>query len=467
MEKLIFYQIPPGRPLASTGLGATPRERVRIGARGACDVNLTDAGTRPSRGCERVEGARTRVTLIFSWKTLFPLLECQIFRPPRGQAGLAVVVTSQTDARARAMAAWGALLEDDDASPTTTASVLTALASASDLRVPASVLRGDGWEDSVACRRRYVEDLYAREPSILLERHGHLVPRSRLLAAFGHLEGSSYECDFHLNRLKEGATTTTGGTGTGTGTTTATARNRRLAHMRSSLEPAGYFHEDALRRREPLLFETFVGAPPRADSNSNSNLNLNSTATATATATDGAGASHAVSLAMLEREDERAAAALLSRQRAALRERERVEDMDAEDEPPLEDEPPPPAATDATSRPGVVVEAVGPGGRRGASGRATADQLRRAAVEGWARGNDDDDDADANRRLGGCEPSSCGTGTTREINRSAIASVVADPERDAKLAAFARTMRERYLGAFFTSLHWFPYDRVRVVNFIP
>ena len=86
-------------------------------------------------------------------------------------------------------------------------------------------------------------------------RHGHLVPRSRLLAAFGHLEGSSYECDFHLNRLKEGATTTTGGTGTGTGTTTATARNRRLAHMRSSLEPAGYFHEDALRRREPLLFE--------------------------------------------------------------------------------------------------------------------------------------------------------------------------------------------------------------------
>ena len=131
------------------------------------------------------------------------------------------------------MAAWGALLEDDDASPTTTASVLTALASASDLRVPASVLRGDGWEDTVACRRRYVEDLYAREPSILLERHGHLVPRSRLLAAFGHLDGSSYECDFHLNRLKEGATTTTGGTGTGTGTTTATARNRRLAHMRS------------------------------------------------------------------------------------------------------------------------------------------------------------------------------------------------------------------------------------------
>ena len=352
------------------------------------------------------------------------------------------------------MAAWGALLEDDDASPTTTASVLTALASASDLRVPASVLRGDGWEDSVACRRRYVEDLYAREPSILLERHGHLVPRSRLLAAFGHLEGSSYECDFHLNRLKEGATTTTGGTGTGTGTTTATARNRRLAHMRSSLEPAGYFHEDALRRREPLLFETFVGAPARADSNSNSNLNLNSTATATAT--DGAGASHAVSLAMLEREDERAAAALLSRQRAALRERERVEDMDAEDEPPLEDEPPPAAATDAASRPGVVVEAVGPGGRRGASGRATADQLRRAAVEGWARGNDDDDDADANRRLGGCEPSSCGTGTTREINRSAIASVVADPERDAKLAAFARTMRERYLGAFFT-LHTGPH----------
>jgi len=100
MENLIFYQIPPGRPLASTGLGATPRERVRIGARGACDVNLTDAGTRPSRGCERVEGSRTRVTLIFSWKTLFPLLECQIFRPPRGQAGLAVVVTSQTDARA-------------------------------------------------------------------------------------------------------------------------------------------------------------------------------------------------------------------------------------------------------------------------------------------------------------------------------------------------------------------------------
>ena len=66
------------------------------------------------------------------------------------------------------------------------------------------------------------------------------------------------------------------------------------------LESEGYFHEDNMRRREPLLYETYVGAP------------LVEPIRCGDAGEDGDGAaclaggvSHAVSMAMLEKEDER------------------------------------------------------------------------------------------------------------------------------------------------------------------
>ena len=118
-------------------------------------------------------------------------------------------------------------------------------------------------------RLAYLTHLLQRDPALFLERHGGALGAGDL-ALFHHLRGD-YEVGFHLARLAAAVAPTP--------EQSASARrrvkNRRLAHMRT-LDAAGYFLEDAMRRREPLLYDVFVArrkgtrttehaGPPRAD----------------------------------------------------------------------------------------------------------------------------------------------------------------------------------------------------------
>ena len=124
------------------------------------------------------------------------------------------------------------------------------------------------------------------------------------------------------------------------------------------LESEGYFHEDNMRRREPLLYETYVGAP------------LVEPIRCEDAGEDGDGAaclaggvSHAVSMAMLEKEDERTVAERLSTQRKELAAREEMEEADSDggDEA---------AARGGSARAPGVVAACGPGWRPAGCGGA-------------------------------------------------------------------------------------------------
>ena len=167
---------------------------------------------------------------------------------------------------------------------------LDTLARVDDLRVPSSVARAGGGV-GFAGRRAYLSDLFSRDPAVFLERHGDAVAVEHL-ALFDHLR-ENYEVDFHLRRLAASASPSE---------RRGVARNRRLAHL-ATLEREGYFTEDAMRRREPLLFDTYVGAPrPTAPPGGPD---------------DDPSTSHAVSLSLLEREDDRNAAERLAAARAA------------------------------------------------------------------------------------------------------------------------------------------------------
>ena len=89
---------------------------------------------------------------------------------------------------------------------------------------------------------------------MFLERHGHHLGAEHL-ALFHHLRGD-YEVNFHLERLTAAVCPSPAQLSA----QHSRASNRRLAQMRR-LESEGYFHEDNMRRREPLLYETYVGAP--------------------------------------------------------------------------------------------------------------------------------------------------------------------------------------------------------------
>ena len=137
---------------------------------------------------------------------------------------------------------------------------------------------------------------------MFLERHGDAVAVEHL-ALFDHLR-ENYEVDFHLRRLAASASPSE---------RRGVARNRRLAHL-ATLEREGYFTEDAMRRREPLLFDTYVGAPRPTEPPGGPD--------------DDPSTSHAVSLSLLEREDDRNAAERL----AAARARGRAVDEDTDDD---------------------------------------------------------------------------------------------------------------------------------------
>ena len=176
---------------------------------------------------------------------------------------------------------------------------LDTLARVDDLRVPSSVARAGGGV-GFAGRRAYLSDLFSRDPAVFLERHGDAVAVEHL-ALFDHLR-ENYEVDFHLRRLAASASPSE---------RRGVARNRRLAHL-ATLEREGYFTEDAMRRREPLLFDTYVGAPrPTAPPGGPD---------------DDPSTSHAVSLSLLEREDDRNAAERLAAARSG-----RAVDEDTDD----------------------------------------------------------------------------------------------------------------------------------------
>jgi len=201
------------------------------------------------------------------------------------------------------------------------------------------------------------------------------------------------------------------------------------------LESEGYFHEDNMRRREPLLYETYVGAP------------LVEPIRCGDAGEDGDGAaclaggvSHAVSMAMLEKEDERAAAERLSAQRKELEAREETEeeaDSDGGDEGP--------PRGGSVRAPGVV-PARGPGWRlagSGLGGRATAEELSRARLEGWGGGPGRGDDADEETRP---DVELEREAHREEDGRREAIRAETDPDRDARLAEFGRVMRERFLS---------------------
>ena len=199
---------------------------------------------------------------------------------------------------------WGALADDPPPSPARTREgVLDALAHLEHLVVPASVTRS-GRGLGFAGRREYLSDLLARDPAVFLERHGcHLVDAD--LSAFDHLRGD-YEIDLHLARVAARLTPSAAQTAAGRGR----ARNRRLAHV-SSLEADGYFAEDAMRRRDPLLYETVVGDPPRR-------LVVEADEDPSADLADGKRA-HVAAMSLLAAEDDRAVAAELATRRDAAR----------------------------------------------------------------------------------------------------------------------------------------------------
>ena len=192
-------------------------------------------------------------------------------------------------------------------------SLVTLLSRLDIFRVPASVARAGGGQTEEQ-KRLYLEDLVRRDVSLFLERHGHHLGAEHL-ALFHHLRGD-YEINFHLERLTAAVCPSPAQLSA----QHSRASNRRLAQMRR-LESEGYFHEDNMRRREPLLYETYVGAP------------LVEPIRCGDAGEDGDGAaclaggvSHAVSMAMLEKEDERAAAERLSTQRKELAAREEMDE---------------------------------------------------------------------------------------------------------------------------------------------
>ena len=264
---------------------------------------------------------------------------------------------------------------------------LDTLARIDDLRVPSSVARAGGGV-GFAGRRAYLSDLFSRDPAVFLERHGDAVAVEHL-ALFDHLR-ENYEVDFHLRRLAASASPSE---------RRGVARNRRFAHL-ATLEREGYFTEDAMRRREPLLFDTYVGAPrPTAPPGGPD---------------DDPSTSHAVSLSLLEREDDRNAAERL----AAARARGRAVDEDTDDDEAetreADDDRRDVYSFADSFASGVVVP-------RGRGSRATPEELRRAAVEGW------------------------GGGPRRADPENANANANANVSRDARVEEFRRMMRERYV----------------------
>ena len=330
---------------------------------------------------------------------------------------------------------WGALREGSgDGSPRVSIqSLVTLLSRLDDLRVPASVARAGGGQTEEQIRG-YLEDLVRRDVGLFLERHGHHLGAEHL-ALFHHLRGD-YEVNFHLERLTAAVCPSPAQLSA----QHSRASNRRLAQMRR-LESEGYFHEDNMRRREPLLYETYVGAP------------LVEPIRCGDAGEDGDGAaclaggvSHAVSMAMLEKEDERAAAERLSAQRKELEAREETEeeaDSDGGDEGP--------PRGGSVRAPGVVT-ARGPGWRLaggGLGGRATAEELSRARLEGWGGGPGRGDDADEETRPDvelEREAHREEDGRREAIRAENDPETETDPDRDARLAEFGRVMRERFLS---------------------
>ena len=317
---------------------------------------------------------------------------------------------------------WGALREGSgDGSPRVSIqSLVTLLSRLDDLRVPASVARAGGGQTEEQ-KRLYLEDLVRRDVSLFLERHGHHLGAEHL-ALFHHLRGD-YEVNFHLERLTAAVCPSPAQLSA----QHSRASNRRLAQMRR-LESEGYFHEDNMRRREPLLYETYVGAP------------LVEPIRCGDAGEDGDGAaclaggvSHAVSMAMLEKEDERAAAERLSTQRKELAAREEMDEADGDGG----DEGAPRGGS--AGAPGVV-PALGPG-MRVAGGRATAEELSRARLEGWGGGPRRGDDADEEIR----PDADIEREAREEDDRREVIGAETDPDRDAQLSEFGRVMRERFL----------------------
>ena len=304
-------------------------------------------------------------------------------------------------------------------------SLMTTLSRLDDLRMPPSVTRemGGGEMDEDG-RRRYLEGLVRRDPSLFLERHGHHL-RAEHLALFHHLRGD-YEVNFHLERLTANVCPSPAQQSANQ----AKAVNRRLAQMQR-LETQGYFHEDNMRRREPLLYETYVGAPPVepvrcGDVGEDGDAREDGDGMACLAG----GVSHAVSMRMLEKEDERATAERLETQRKEL-EVTVVDDNSCDDGPAL----------GGSAGASGVVPARGPGRRRADGGRATAEELSRARLEGWGGGpvREGGDDGEIQEEM------QEENAVENEGGHEAV-GVETDPERDARLVEFGRVMRERFLS---------------------
>jgi hypothetical protein len=133
---------------------------------------------------------------------------------------------------------------------------------------------------------------------------------------------------------------------------------------------------------------------------------------------------------MLEKEDERATAERLETQRKEL-EVTVVDDDSCDDGPAL----------GGSAGASGVVPARGPGRRRADGGRATAEELSRARLEGWGGGpvREGGDDGEIQEEM------QEENAVENEGGHEAV-GVETDPERDARLVEFGRVMRERFLS---------------------
>ncbi|CAI5999874.1 unnamed protein product [Closterium sp. NIES-65] len=125
-----------------------------------------------------------------------------------------------------------------------------------DLRLPhAMESRGD----PVTCgeKKDHLASLLQRDPAVFLERYGGLL-REEELRAFDGMAGD-YEIAWHMRRLRPANHPSSSHP-----SAAAVVKNRRLAFMTRLEQEGVFFSEEAMRERDPLLHQDYLGGFDRA-----------------------------------------------------------------------------------------------------------------------------------------------------------------------------------------------------------
>ncbi|CAI7846335.1 unnamed protein product [Closterium sp. NIES-53] len=125
-----------------------------------------------------------------------------------------------------------------------------------DLRLPhAMESRGD----AVTCgeKKDHLASLLQRDPAVFLERYGGLL-REEELRAFDGMAGD-YEIAWHMRRLRPSNHPSSPHP-----SAAAVVKNRRLAFMTRLEQEGVFFSEEAMRERDPLLHQDYLGGFDRA-----------------------------------------------------------------------------------------------------------------------------------------------------------------------------------------------------------